>query len=194
MGILGKNAKLQISYPIIVEGKHDRERVLAVAQANVIVTDGFGVFRQKEKADFFRRIAEHSKIIVLTDSDGAGQVIRGYFRSILPAEAMIHLYTSPIYGKGARKTECGILGVEDTDFAQLRQILRPYEGELPHRTPITRADLYDLGLSGHSDSGEVRRKVLEHLGLPPSLTGEGLAQALTMVASREELVEVIKRV
>ena len=184
--------KLTIPYPIVVEGKYDRLRVLAVANANVIVTDGFGVFRKADKVEYFNRVAQKTKIIILTDSDGAGQVIRNFFRSILPVESMIHLYTPSVHGKGKRKSDNGILGVEDTEAQQLRQILLPYQGEEAVTQPITRADLYELGLSGHEDSTLLRNKVLAKLGLPPLLTGEGLAQALTLVTTKEELADLVE--
>ena len=113
----GKDAlqKLNIAYPIIVEGKYDKQRILEVCNATVIATDGFGIFKKSEKLALLRRLAEKTPLIVLTDSDGAGKVIRSHISSAVPKDRLIQLYIPQIKGKEKRKSEPsaeGTLGVE----------------------------------------------------------------------------------
>ena len=97
--------KLNIPYPIIVEGKYDRLRLLSVCNARILTTDGFGIFKKQEKLALFRKLAEHTPVILLTDSDGAGKVIRGHLAGAIPPERIIHLYIPQIRGKEKRKAE-----------------------------------------------------------------------------------------
>ena len=99
--------KLKIKYPVIVEGKYDRLRLLSVMEGQVLTTDGFGVFKQKEKLSLFRALAQKTPIIVLTDSDGAGKMIRSHLSSAIPADRLIQLYIPQIKGKEKRKAETG---------------------------------------------------------------------------------------
>ena len=107
--------KLNIVYPIIVEGKYDRQRILSVCEATVLTTDGFGIFKKNEKLALFRRLGERSPLIILTDSDGAGRLIRSHLCSAIPKDRLIQLYIPRIEGKEKRKSEPsaeGMLGVE----------------------------------------------------------------------------------
>ena len=121
--------KLKIEIPIAVEGKYDKIKLASIVDANIITTGGFGIFSSDEKKLLIRRLAEPRGIIILTDSDGAGLVIRNYFRSILPPDKLIHLYIPQISGREKRKRQpsrAGILGVEGIDAEMLRKILAPY--------------------------------------------------------------------
>lgn len=121
--------KLKIDLPIAVEGKYDKIKLASIIDANIITTGGFGIFSSDEKKLLIRRIAEPRGIIVLTDSDGAGLVIRNYFRSILPPDKLIHLYIPQISGREKRKrqpSKAGILGVEGIDAGMLRRLLEPF--------------------------------------------------------------------
>lgn len=121
--------KLKIEIPIAVEGKYDKIKLASIVDANIITTGGFGIFSSDEKKLLIRRIAEPRGIIVLTDSDGAGLVIRNYFRSILPSDKLIHLYILQISGREKRKrqpSKAGILGVEGIDAGMLRRLLEPF--------------------------------------------------------------------
>ena len=107
--------KLKIPYPVIVEGKHDKIKLQTVIDTEIFVTDGFGIFRQSEKNALVRALCKKSKIIILTDSDGGGRVIRNFFNSVLDKDRIIHLYIPQIKGKEKRKTapsKEGTLGVE----------------------------------------------------------------------------------
>ena len=118
--------KLNIALPIIVEGKYDKIKILSIANACVIATDGFGVFNNKERIAVIKRLAEKSRIIVLTDSDGAGKMIRSHITSAIPKDRLIQLYTPQIKGKERRKAEAskeGFLGVEGTEADILNTLL-----------------------------------------------------------------------
>ena len=190
--------KPKIAYPIAVEGKYDKIKITSLFDANVFITEGFGVFRREDKAAFFRKLTEKHPLIVLTDSDGAGTVIRNYFNSILPKDRLIHIYTPVIKGKERRKTapsKAGNLGVEGIDAVILRDLLTPYVwdegkdgGELPYvgRSVITKADLYAVGLSGRPDSAVKRREFARSIGFPEDISATALITALELLYSKEE--------
>ena len=118
--------KLKIAYPIIVEGKYDKLRLQTICEGLIIKTDGFGVFKNQERLALIRQLAKKSKIIVLTDSDGAGKVIRSHITSAIPKDRLIQLYTPQVKGKERRKDEPsaeGFLGVEGTEVDTLRRLL-----------------------------------------------------------------------
>ena len=120
--------RLKISIPIAVEGKYDKIKLSSIIDGQIITTDGFGVFASDEKKMLIRRLAEPRGIIVLTDSDGAGLVIRNYFRSILPKDKLINLYTPQIAGKEKRKkcpSKAGFLGVEGIEACKIRSLILP---------------------------------------------------------------------
>ena len=192
--------KLKINYPIIVEGKYDRLRILSVADANVLTTDGFGIFKKNEKLSLLRTLAEHSPIIVMTDSDGAGKLIRSHISSSIPKDKLIQLYIPQIEGKERRKAEPsaeGILGVEGIDREIIYRILLPYSDEKAYRrsleNPLSKADLYEDGLSGREDSSEKRDELCERIGLPKKMTPNALLAALRMLYTYEEYLSLVGR-
>ena len=187
-------SKLKINLPIIVEGKYDRIRLLEVVDGVVLTTDGFGVFRKSDLVSYLRRLAMQDKIIILTDSDSGGGQIRGYFRQILPADSMIHLYTPPGRGRSERKGLDNVsLGVEDADVENLRNLLAPFAGDVQPRETFTRADLYGWGLSGHPDSAARRIYLLTALQLPTTLTANALVQALSLLSTREQVESLLEQ-
>ena len=189
-----------IIYPIAVEGKYDKIKITSLFEANVFITDGFGVFRREDKVAFFRKLTEKTPLIVLTDSDGAGTVIRNYFNSILPKERLIHIYTPAIKGKERRKTapsKAGNLGVEGIDAVILRDLLAPYvqndsDGVAPAvvRSVITKADLYAVGLSGRPDSAVKRKEFARSIGFPEDISATALITALELLYTKEEFFEL----
>ena len=191
------NKKLKIPYPIVVEGRYDKATLSCLVQGHIIQTDGFGIFKKAEKAALLRRLAEISPIIVLTDSDGAGQVIRNYMNGILPKERIIHLYTPQVKGKEKRKnapSKEGFLGVEGQNAAILRDLLTPFAAEKScTRGGITKVDLFNLGLSGRDGSAENRREICERLGLPKDLTAPALLDALNMLYDRETFLNEVDK-
>ena len=189
--------KLKIDFPIIVEGKYDKIKIHSIADACVIATDGFGVFKNAERLAIIKRLAERSKIIVLTDSDGAGKVIRSHITSAIPRDRLIQIYTPQVKGKEKRKTEAsaeGFLGVEGTEADTLRRLLEPfssgvYDGE---REEIQKADMYEKGLTGASDSSEKRDALAVSLGLPRGMTPNALLSALNVLMTRGEFLNLNK--
>ena len=166
--------KLQISYPVIVEGKYDRLRLLSVIDANIYTTEGFGIFKKKEKLALFRALAAATPVIVLTDPDGAGTQIRSFLTGVIPKERLIPLYVPQIKGKEPRKKEpsaAGFLGVEGQERERLYRLFLPFaNGERPAPAqPITKADLYEDGLTGAANSAARRAALARQFDLPEDI-------------------------
>ena len=189
--------KIKISQPVLVEGKYDKIKLESVIDACIITTDGFNVFKNDEKAVLIKKLAERDGIIVITDSDGAGLVIRNYIKSILPKDKIINLYIPEIFGKEKRKTspsKSGLIGVEGVDCAKLREIFKPFEnGEMILRTqPVTKRDFYEHGLSGGNNSSANRRKITNKLGFPSTMSANALLDALNMLYTYDEFINLIE--
>jgi ribonuclease M5 len=186
---------LNISRPIIVEGKYDREKILSIASARVITTNGFGIFKDGELIKYIRKLAEKEGIIVLTDSDGAGLVIRNKINSILPKEKVFNIYVPEIKGKEKRKKEPskqGLLGVEGIDSAWLENALSCFDGKEPGKNAyISKTDMYLLGLSGKSESGKLRKELAKKLNLPTNLSSTSLLSAINLLISKEEFTKAL---
>ena len=194
------NEKLNIPYPVIVEGKYDRLRLLSVMDGQIIPTDGFGVFRSKDKQALLRALAKDRPIIVLTDSDGAGKLIRAHLHGIVPPERIISLYTPRIKGKEKRKdtpSAEGVLGVEGMDRQLLYDLLAPYADESAYlraaENPLCKVDFYEDGLTGAPDSSARRDALAEKLGLPAGMTPNALLAALRYLCTYEEYLELVGR-
>lgn len=188
----------RIKYPIIVEGKYDKIKICSLFDATVVVTNGFAIFNQKEKLALLRSMADKAgKIILLTDSDGGGHLIRSHVKSAIAPEKIINLYTPKTQGKEKRKKEPsreGYLGVEGIDAQVISALLSPFCEDAPapdKRAPITKADLYALGLSGREDSKARREALLISLGLPHDMSPNAMLSALNILYSREEIEEKI---
>lgn len=191
---------LNIPYPIIVEGKYDKQKILSVCRASVITTDGFGVFKAEEKLALIRRLAKDTPVIVLTDSDGAGKVIRSHLCSALPKDKIIQLYIPQIKGKEKRKSAPsaeGTLGVEGMSTALLRELLLPFEDSSAiariHENPLSKTDLYTDGLTGGEDSTKKRDELACKLGLPKGMSANALLAALKILVSYEEYLSLVGR-
>ena len=182
---------------IVVEGRYDKNTLSQVVDATVITLGGFSVFNDQEKLAFLRKLAEKQGLIVLTDSDGAGFVIRNYLKGALPKELVKQAYIPDIHGKERRKRtpgKEGKLGVEGMKPEVLLTALERagatfLDETAPKKagTPITKADLFELGLTGGQDSAARRQALLKKLDLPEHLTANGLLEALNLLYSREEL-------
>ena len=182
---------------IVVEGRYDKNTLSQVVDATVITLGGFSVFNDREKLAFLRRLAEKQGLIVLTDSDGAGFVIRNYLKGALPKELVKQAYIPDIHGKERRKRtpgKEGKLGVEGMKPEVLLSALERagatfLDEDAPKKAgaPITKADLFQLGLTGGQDSAARRQALLKKLDLPEHLTANGLLEALNLLYSREEL-------
>lgn len=198
--------KLKIPYPIIVEGKYDKLKLSLVCEGLIIKTDGFGVFKKNEKAALIRALASKTPLIVLTDSDGGGRVIRSHVSSLVPRDKLIQLYIPRIDGKEKRKSapsKEGTLGVEGMENGLLYELLRPFSeengGEAAFKlqkianNPLKKVDLYIDGLTGGENSALKRDEVAKKFGLPEGMSAGALLEALRVVASYEEYLEAVGR-
>lgn len=185
--------KPRIREVIVVEGRYDKNALLQVVDATVVETGGFGVFNDKEKLAFFRQLAEKRGLILLTDSDGAGFVIRNYLKGSLPKEQIKQAYIPDVAGKERRKKQGGKegkLGVEGMTPEVLLKVLRrcgaTFEGE--EAVPVaavTKADMLEKGLVG-PNSEHKRKELLKKLQLPGHMTANALLEALNLLMTREE--------
>lgn len=189
---------LKVRYPIIVEGKYDKIKLSSLIDGDIITTDGFGIFKDKEKLTFIRLLAQKSPIILLTDSDRAGFRIRGYLAGAVPAEQLIHIYIPEIFGKEARKESPsaeGTLGVEGIPSDLLREAFSKAgvldDGTAPCTSYVTKSQLYALGLCGGDGSAVLRRRVQQKLGLPAKLSANALCGIIPRITTIEELESII---
>ncbi len=188
----------RVSEVIVVEGRYDKNTLSQVVDGVILETSGFGIFNDRQKQKLLRAMAEKHGLIVLTDSDGAGFVIRNRLRSIIPPEQLKHAYIPDRYGKERRKriaSKEGKLGVEGMEPDVLLQALRRAgatfeESETPESRsePITKADLYRKGLSGGEGSRERRLALIHMLDLPERLSANALLDILNALMTREEFL------
>ena len=172
---------------VIVEGKYDQIRLLSCLDAQVFTTDGFGIFKDGEKKELFRRIAKEKGIVILSDSDGGGKVIRGHLKTLLGEENVTHLYIPPIRGKEKRKAKPGkegILGVEGMTSELLVSLFEKAgllaAGEKKEKR-YAKADLYRLGYFGKADAKEKRTKVLQENHLPINLSSNAFLDVVNLL-------------
>ncbi len=186
---------------IVVEGRYDKNTLCQTVDAAVFPVDGFAVFNDKEKLSLLRRLADERGLIVLTDSDGAGFVIRNYLKGALPKDKVKQAYIPDFYGKERRKRKAGKegkLGVEgmrpEVLLSALERAGATFEGEdapAPAKEPLTRTDLYELGLTGGPDSAEKRRTLMKKLALPEHLSTSAMMDALNLLYGRAELLALL---
>lgn len=190
-------SKPRIEEVIVVEGRYDRNMLLQVVDATVVETGGFSVFNDREKLAFLRKLAQKRGLILLTDSDGAGFVIRNYLKGAISKEQVKQAYIPDIPGKERRKTapgKEGLLGVEGMRPEILLQALRNAGADFedaqaaPAREPVTKQDFFTLGLSGRPDSAAKRAALLQALSLPAHMSANALLQAVNVLFSREEFL------
>ncbi len=190
--------KLKISIPIAVEGKYDKIKVSAVADAEIIVTDGFGVFKSEEKSALIKRLAEPRGMIVLTDPDGAGLVIRNYFNRVLPKDKLYHLYIPSIEGKERRKktpSKAGTLGVEGMEAKLIYDLLAPFASDTAmekQRHELNKTDFYASGLSGSEESAVKRGRLCKYLDLPDNMSANALLAAINLLGEFERYEEFLR--
>ena len=192
---------MKIKEAIVVEGRYDKAAVAAVADTLILDTAGFGVFKDGERLAFLRKLAAKRGLIVLTDPDGAGFVIRNYLKGAIPKEQVKHAYVPDVYGKERRKRapgKEGKLGVEGMPPDVLRNaILRSgatvLDGDAPTREAgnLTPADLFALGLSGTADAAQRRAALLKKLELPEHMSAKALLAALNALYTPGELEELL---
>ena len=192
---------LRIKEAIVVEGRYDKNTLSQIVDAPILETSGFGIFKDKEQMSLLRRAAERRGLIVFTDSDGAGFVIRNHIKSAIPGKFLKHAYIPDVYGKEKRKAapgKEGKLGVEGLSPEILLDALRragaTIEGEdSPGSKGITKQDLMERGLSGGANAGAKRQLLLKKLGLPERMSANAMLQALNLLCSPEELDAILEQ-
>ena len=192
---------IKLTKPVIVEGKYDIIKLSNLIDGLIIKTDGFGIFKDKEKQKLIRRLAGETGIIVLTDSDSAGFLIRNFLTSSLPADKITHVYIPDVFGKEKRKTEAGKegkLGVEGMTEEILLEAFRKAgvvsETTTEKRRLITNVDLYEYGFSGRPNSQEKRKLLLKKLSLPERLSTSSLVKILNTFVTYEDFITIAKEI
>lgn len=191
---------IKLDRPVIVEGKYDIIKLSNIIDTLIIKTDGFGIFKDKEKQKLLRRLAGKKGIIVMTDSDSAGFLIRNFISSSVPADKITHVYIPDLYGKEKRKTEAskeGKLGVEGTPEGIIIEALEKAgvtccESENARRRLITNIDLYEWGLMGKENSKEKRTMLLKSLALPERMSTSSLIKILNTFVTYDEFLQKVK--
>ena len=192
---------VKIKEAIVVEGRYDKNTLSQILDATILETSGFGIFKNKEQMALLRKVAEVRGLIVFTDADGAGFVIRNHIKSAIPNQYLKHAYTPDILGKERRKSapgKEGKLGVEgmtqEVILESLRRAGATFEGETAEKTAgvITKADLMDLGLYGPG-SNERRAALIKKLGFPEKISTNGFLQAVNLLYTKNELTTIVEK-
>ena len=198
-----KREKLRLRCPVAVEGKYDKIRLDAVVETPILVLNGFSVFRDEDRLNLLRRVVRTTGLILLTDSDRAGNFLRSRLKGLLPegeaGNRIYQVYAPPIPGKEKRKDKPsaeGLLGVEGTDAEILYGLLLPFaeetagEGGRFSGANITKAEWYADGFSGQPSSSEKRKQLARALSLPETLSGNALLEAVNLLVPREQYEEI----
>jgi len=191
---------VKIREAILVEGRYDKNTLSQIVDAPILETSGFGIFKDKKQMDMLRQVAQRRGLIVFTDSDGAGFVIRNHVKSAIPGKYLKHAYIPDVMGKEKRKTSPGKegkLGVEGMSREIILQALRRAgatfeDGETSVSGEITKQDLMELGLSGGQGSAAKRRALLKRENLPEHMSTNAMLQALNLLYTLEELKEIVE--
>ena len=193
---------IKIRQAIVVEGRYDKNTLSQIVDAPILETSGFGIMKDKKQLQLLRRVAQTRGLIVFTDSDGAGFVIRNFLKSAIDPKHLIHAYIPDVMGKERRKAapgKEGKLGVEgmrpEVIIDCLRRAGATIEGE-EVQTPtvlITKQDLMELGLSGGKDSSTLRLRLLKKLDLPEHMSANAMLQALNLLYTLEQLREIVRQ-
>lgn len=191
---------IHIKEAILVEGRYDKNALSQIVDATILESSGFGIFKDKDKIELLRKIAQTRGLIVFTDSDGAGFVIRNHIKSAIPSQYLKHAYIPDVYGKERRKNSPGKegkLGVEGMTREVILEALHRAgatfdDGDNSFSGQITKQDMMTLGLSGGKNSSLLRQKLIEKLGFPAHMSANALLDALNLLYSVEQLTSIVK--
>lgn len=189
--------KIKLSQAVIVEGKYDKIKLSGFLDAFIIETNGFAIFKDKQKLSFVKRIANERGIIILTDSDHAGFMIRNYISSGVPKDKIINVYIPDIYGKEKRKTQAskeGKLGVEGMTKEVILKALenaKVNSTAVVNNNPVMNYDLFELGLSGTPNAKQNKKKLLAKLDLPEFLSTNSLLSYINNLMTKEEFYAIV---
>ncbi len=190
---------VKISEVIIVEGKYDKNTLSQIVDATIVETGGFGVFNDKERLALMRKLADKRGIIIFTDGDGAGFIIRNFLKGAIAKDKIKHAFVPDIYGKEKRKnspSKEGKLGLEgmkpEIILDALKKSGATIEGDESYqRNELTTADYFALGLSGGNNSDALRSAVKNKMGLPEKMSSKALFQALSILTTKDELMSIV---
>lgn len=194
------DGKIHVKQPVIVEGKYDKIKLESLVEGLIITTDGFRIYKDKEKLSLIRAFADNGGVIILTDSDGAGFQIRNHLKSCIGNGKITNIYIPDIFGKEKRKekpSKEGKLGVEGIDAEILRKafleagVLTDHEPQEPW---ITKADLLDDGLTGGENSAELRKRLAAELSLPERISVNALLEVLNRLYDRERYENAMRKI
>ena len=193
---------IKVKQIVIVEGRYDKIKLSSIIDGTVIETDGFGIFKDKEKQRLIRRLAEKKGIVILTDSDSGGFVIRNFISSIIPKKYITNVYIPDIFGKEKRKSSVskeGKLGVEGVPVTVIVDAFQKAgigieQSDCEVRKEITLNDFYDDGLTGSSDSKSKRKALLKKLDLPERMSTKAMLDILNLFLSYDEYKETVREV
>ena len=192
---------IKIKEVIVVEGRYDKNTLSQIVDATILETHGFGIFKDKEQLSLLRQTAQKRGLIILTDSDGAGFVIRNFLKGTINPKLVKQAYIPDVFGKERRKASPGKegkLGVEGMRPEVIVEALRRAgatfldENAPSVRGEMTKADLMELGLSGWAGSAELRLRLLKHLNLPEKMSPNAILEALNLLYTRQELEEILE--
>ncbi|MCH5202181.1 MAG: DUF4093 domain-containing protein [Oscillospiraceae bacterium] len=191
---------IRLKEAVIVEGRYDKIKLSALIDAPIIETNGFRIFKDKEKQSLIRQIAEKRGILIITDSDSAGFVIRNFLKGIVKESDIKQCYIPQLRGKEKRKekpSKEGFLGVEGLDDEDILRAVRNSSATIigentAKSAEITKADFYDLGLTGRENSKGNREKVLNFLNIPTYLSTNAMITSLNTLVTLEELKDIVK--
>lgn len=190
---------IKIKQPIVVEGKYDKITLENIIDGHIVTTDGFGIFKNKEKRDMLRALAQKNGIIIMTDSDSAGSVIRSHLKQVLGDCEIINVYVPCVEGKEKRKTvksREGLLGVEGMTAEIILDALHSsgvnsQEVPFKEKGKISKTDLFALGLNGRENSVKQRVSLLKFLRLPQKLSSNAMLDILNTLFTYDEFKKVI---
>ena len=194
--------RIKIKETIVVEGKYDKIRLSPLFDANIIELGGFRIYNNKDRLSLIRRIAEKNGIIILTDSDSAGFRLRHYLSSAIPKANIKNVFIPDIFGKEKRKAKPGkenLIGVEGMSTEVLLDAFRkagidPENGSRERMEPLSKAFLFEIGLSGGENSAALRQKLCEYYSLPKMLSANSLAEILPIITTEAELLSAIEQI
>jgi Small primase-like proteins (Toprim domain) len=194
---------ISVKEAIIVEGRYDRVKLKEIVDTPIIETGGFRIFKDKEKQNLIRKIAETRGILILTDSDSGGFVIRNFLKGIVPEKSLKHAYVPQLKGKEKRKpasSKEGLLGVEGLSAEIILNAIKSggatvlNEDSPESKSEIEKIHLYELGLTGRENSAVLREKLLKKLGLPTYLSTNAMLSALNCLYSLNELKTIVNEI
>lgn len=195
--------KIYLRQPVIVEGRYDKIKLQSLIGSLIIPTDGFRIFKDREKQAMIRTLGEQYGLVILTDSDRAGLVIRSHLKSIAGKSKIVQLYIPQIIGKEARKKTPGkehLLGVEGMELSLLRRLfaenglLEDAKARESASDPITKQDFYADGFSGGENSAKKRGELIKRLRLPPYLSANALLEVCSRMLTKEEYRALVRKI